>query len=91
MNNLIYIGSLSTLLRSTFGDKIQEEFLRKNLPFIVYDFDEMKAKSSDICAKLDYEYVDEWLFSAFVTKWRTVLQEHNQRSLDLRNLKKIDF
>ena len=39
MKNLIYIGNFSRLIRITFGDKIQGDFIIKKLPFIIYDYD----------------------------------------------------
>ena len=82
MNNIFYIGNFSRLIRITFGDKIQGDFIIKKLPFIIYDYDEMKRQCSDVCAKLDYEYVDEYLFLAFIKKWRKKFQDYNQLTLD---------
>ena len=79
MNNIVYIGNFSSLIRATFGDIIQGEFLIEKLPFIVCDYDEMKRECSDICAKLDYEYVDERLYLSFIKKWRKRLQDYNRR------------
>ena len=88
MNELIYIGNLSRLIRVSFGDKIQGDFIIKNLPFIIYDYDEMKRECSDICAKLDYEYVDVPLFVLFVQKWRKKLMDYNTTH---NETKKVDF
>lgn len=82
MNNLIYIGSFSGLLMRTFGDKIPEGFLSKNLPFIIYDYDEMKRQCSDVCAKLDYEYMDDMIVLMFAQKWKHRLRDYNQTFLD---------
>ena len=68
MNNIFYIGNFSRLIRITFGETLPVEFMLKHLPFIIYDYDEMKRECSDICAKLDYEYVDEHLYLAFIKK-----------------------
>jgi hypothetical protein len=78
MNNIFYIGNFSRLIRITFGDKIQGDLIIKKLPFIIYDYDEMKRQCSDVCAKFDYEYVDEHLYFAFIKKWQKKLREHNQ-------------
>ena len=78
MNEIVYIGNFSRLIRIAFGDKIQGDFMLKHLPFIIYDYDEMKRECSDICAKLDYEYVDERLYLSFVKKWNKRLQQYNQ-------------
>ena len=86
MNNLIYIGSFSGLLMRTFGDKIPEGFLSKNLPFILYDYDDMRRQCSDVCAKLDYEYVDEHLYLVFIKKWQKILQDYNQLTLDTKKV-----
>lgn len=91
MNNLIYIGSFSRLLLSAFGNVVTTDFINEKLPFLVYDYEEMKRKCSDVCIKLNYEYVDYHLYESFLTKWRVVLREYNQQHLDLGNLKKIDF
>ena len=86
MNNIFYIGNFSRLIRIAFGDKIQEDFIIKKLPFIIYDYDEMKRQCSDVCAKFDYEYVDEHLYLAFVQKWRKKLQDYNQLTLDTKKI-----
>ena len=78
MNNIIYVGNFSRLIRISFGSKIQGDFIIKNLPFIVYDYDEMKRQCSDVCAKFDYEYVDEHLYFAFIKKWNERLRQYNQ-------------
>ena len=91
MKNLIYIGNFSRLIRITFGDKIQGDFIIKKLPFIIYDYDEMKRQCSDVCAKFDYEYVDEHLYSVFIKKWRTIYREYNQEKLDIDNLQKVEY
>lgn len=83
MNNLIYIGNFYRLLRNTFGDTVQKEFIIKNLPFIIYDYDEMKRKCSDVCTKLNYEYVDEFAYTSFVNKWRDILRIYNQLYFDI--------
>ena len=85
MNNIFYIGNFSRLIRITFGDKIQGDFIIKKLPFIIYDYDEMKRQCSDVCAKLDYEYVDEHLYFAFIKKWQKRLREHNQLQYVLKS------
>ena len=82
MTNLIYIGSFSRLLRCSFGDKIPEGFLSKNLPFIIHDYDEMKRHCSDICVKLDYEYMNDTIVLMFVQKWKHRLRDYNQTFLD---------
>ena len=84
MNNIFYIGNFSRLIRITFGDKIQEDFIIEKLPFIVHDYDEMKRQCSDVCAKFDYEYVDEHLYFAFIKKWQKRLQHYNQRQFNLK-------
>ena len=92
MNNIVYIGNLFRLIRSSFGEKIPVEFVIKNLPFIIYDYDEMKRQCSDVCAKLNYEYVDEPLFVAFIQKWRKKLQDYNRLTLDTDfNIKNFDL
>lgn len=88
MNEIIYIGNLSRLIRISFGETLPVEFMLKHLPFIIYDYDEMKRECSDICAKLDYEYVDVPLFVLFVQKWRKKLMDYNQLTLDT---KKVDL
>jgi hypothetical protein len=85
MNNIVYIGNFSRLIRITFGDKIQGDLIIKKLPFIIYDYDEMKRQCSDVCAKLDYEYVDEHLYFAFIKKWQKKLREHNQLQYVLKS------
>ena len=85
MNNIFYIGNFSRLIRITFGDKIQGDFIIKKLPFIIYDYDEMKRQCSDVCAKFDYEYVDEHLYLAFIKKWQKILREHNQLQYVLKS------
>ena len=89
MNNLIYIGSFSRLLLTTFGNVVNEGFINKNLPFIIYDYDEMKRNCSDVCEKLDYEYVDMYLYEKFCTKWRKRHRNYNQEKLDIDNKKLI--
>ena len=92
MNNIFYIGNFSRLIRITFGDKIQGDFIIKKLPFIIYDYDEMKRQCSDVCAKLDYEYVDEHLYLAFIKKWHKRLIDYNHLTLDTDiDTKKVDF
>lgn len=91
MNNLIYIGSFSRLLLTAFGNIVNEEFINKNLPFIIYDYDEMKRNCSDVCEKLDYEYVDIYLYEKFYTKWRKRHRDYNQEKLDIDNLQKVDY
>lgn len=90
MNNIIYIGNLFRLLRISFGEILPVEFVLKHLPFIVYDYDEMRRQCSDVCAKLDYEYVDDHLYLAFIKKWQKRLQDYNQLTLDT-DIKKVDF
>ena len=84
MNEIIYIGSFSRLIRISFGDKIQGDFITEKLPFIIYDYDEMKRQCSDVCAKVNYEYVDEHLYLSFVKKWQKRLQHYNQRQYALK-------
>ena len=91
MNNLIYIGSFSRLLLTAFGNIVNEEFINKNLPFIIYDYDEMKRNCSDVCEKLDYEYVDIYLYEKFYTKWRKRHRDYNQEKLDIDNIQKVDY
>lgn len=91
MNNLIYIGSFSRLLLTTFGNILDKGFINKNLPFIIYDYDEMKRNCSDICAKLNYEYVDRYAYELFINKWRKIYQDYNQDNLDMDNLQKVDY
>lgn len=91
MNDLIYIGSFSSLLLDTFGRILKKDFLSKNLPFIIYDYDEMKRNCSDICAKLNYEYVDRCAYELFVNKWRKIYRDYNQDNLDIDNLQKVDY
>ena len=91
MKKLIYIGSFSRLLLHTFGNIVNEDFINKKLPFIIYDYDEMKRHCSDVCARVDYEYVDEHLYSAFSKKWRTIYRDYNQEKLDIDNLQKVDY
>ena len=88
MISIVYIGNFSRLIRTTFGDTIQGEFITEKLPFIIYDYDEMKRHCSDVCAKVNYEYVDEHLYLSFIKKWRKRLQDYNQLTLDT---KKVDF
>ena len=85
MKKLIYIGSFSRLLLHAFGNIVNEDFINKKLPFIIYDYDEMKRQCSDVCAKFDYEYVDEHLYLAFIKKWRKRLQEYNQLQYVLKS------
>ena len=85
MISIIYIGNFSRLIRITFGDKIQGDFIIKKLPFIIYDYDEMKRHCSEVCAKVNYEYVDEHLYLAFIKKWRKRLQEYNQLQYVLKS------
>ena len=91
MKNLIYIGSFSRLLLTAFGNVVNEEFLNKNLPFIIYDYDEMKRNCSDVCEKLNYEYVDAHLYEIFIIKWRKRHRDYNQDNLDIDNLQKVDY
>ena len=91
MNNLIYIGSFSRLLLHSFGNIVNEDFINKKLPFIIYDYDEMKRNCSDVCKKLDYEYVDIHLYENFYTKWRKLHRDYNQEKLDIDNLQKVDY
>ena len=84
MNNLIYIGSFSRLLLTTFGNVVNEEFLNKELPFIIYDYDEMKRNCSDVCEKLDYEYVDIHLYENFYTKWRKLHRNYHKENYESR-------
>ena len=91
MKNLIYIGSFSRLLLHAFGNIVNEDFINKKLPFIIYDYDEMKRNCSDVCAKFDYEYVDEYLYPAFSNKWRTIYRDYNQEKLDIDNLQKVEY
>ena len=91
MNDLTYIGSFSRLLLTTFGDILDKRFLNKKLPFIIYDYDEMKRNCSDICAKLNYEYVDRYVYELFVNKWQKIYQDYNQDNLDIGNLRKVDY
>ena len=91
MNNIFYIGNFSRLIRIIFGDKIQGDFIIEKLPFIIYDYDEMKRQCSDVCAKFDYEYVDEHLYLAFIKKWRKRYRDYNQEKLDIDNLQKVDY
>ena len=91
MKNLIYIGSFSRLLLHAFGNIVNEDFINKKLPFIIYDYDEMKRNCSDVCAKFDYEDVDEYLYSAFSNKWRTIYRDYNQEKLDIDNLQKVEY
>ena len=92
MISIVYIGNFSRLLRATFGDVIYEEFITEKLPFIIYDYDEMKRHCSEVCAKVNYEYVDEHLYVAFIKKWRKKLQDYNQLTLDTDiDTKKVDF
>ena len=52
----------------------------------------MKRHCSDVCAKVNYEYVDEHLYVAFIKKWRKKLQDYNQLTLDTDiDTKKVDF
>lgn len=88
MISIVYIGNFSRLIRATFGDKIQGDFIIEKLPFIIHDYDEMKRHCSDVCAKVNYEYVDEHLYLAFIKKWQKRLREHNQLTLDT---KKVDL
>ena len=85
MKNLIYIGSFSRLLLHAFGNIVNEDFINKKLPFIIYDYDEMKRNCSDVCEKLNYEYVDEHLYLAFIKKWQKILREHNQLQYVLKS------
>ena len=91
MISIVYIGNFSRLIRAIFGDTIQEEFISKNLPFIIYDYDEMKRNCSDICAKLNYEYVDRYAYELFINKWRKIHQDYNQENSDIDNLQKVDY
>ena len=91
MNNLTYIGSFSRLLLTTFGNILEKRFISKNLPFIIYDYDEMKRNCSDICAKLNYEYVDRYAYELFVNKWQKIYRDYNQDNLDMDNLQKVDY
>ena len=91
MNNIFYIGNFSRLIRITFGDKIQGDFIIKKLPFMIYDYDEMKRNCSDVCEKLNYEYVDIHLYEIFFNKWRKIYREYNQEKLDIDNLQKVDY
>ena len=91
MKNLIYIGSFSRLLLTAFGNVVNEEFINKNLPFIIYDYDEMKRNCSDVCEKLNYEYVDVYLYEIFLNKWRKRYRDYNQEKLDIDNLQKVDY
>lgn len=91
MKNLIYIGSFSKLLLTTFGNILEKGFINKNLPFIIYDYDEMKRNCSDICAKLNYEYVDRYAYELFINKWRKIHRDYNQEHLDIDNLQKVDY
>ena len=91
MNEIIYIGSFSRLLLTAFGNIVNEEFINKNLPFIIYDYDEMKRNCSDVCEKLDYEYVDIYLYEKFYTKWRKRHRDYNQEKLDIDNIQKVDY
>ena len=79
MISIVYIGNFSRLIRTTFGDTIQGEFITENLPLIVDDYDEMKRHCSDVCARVNYEYVDEHLYLSFVKKWQKRLRQYNQR------------
>ena len=88
MISIVYIGNFSRLIRATFGDTIQGEFITEKLPFIIYDYDEMKRHCSDVCAKVNYEYVDEHLYLSFIKKWQKRLRDYNQLTLDT---KKVDF
>ena len=85
MISIIYIGSFSRLIRTTFGDIIQKEFITEKLQLIVDDYDEMKRHCSDVCARVNYEYVDEHLYLSFVTKWKKILQHYNQRQYNLKS------
>ena len=85
MISIIYIGSFSRLIRTTFGDIIQKEFITEKLPLIVDDYDEMKRHCSDVCARVNYEYVDEHLYLSFVNKWKKILQHYNQRQYNLKS------
>ena len=85
MISIVYIGNFSRLLRITFGDKIQGEFITGKLPLILDDYDEMKRHCSDVCAKLNYEYVDEHLYLSFVKKWQKRLQHYNQPQYVLKS------
>ena len=91
MRKIIYIGTFSRLVNRTFGERLHKDFLNKNLPFIIYDYDEMKRKCSDICVKFNYEYMDEYLFLLFINKWRKIHQDYNQDRLDIDNLQKVDY
>ena len=85
MISIIYIGSFSRLIRTTFGDIIQKEFITEKLPLIVDDYDEMKRHCSDVCARVNYEYVDEHLYLSFVKKWKKILQHYNQRQYIIKS------
>ena len=91
MKNLIYIGSFSRLLLHAFGSIVNEDFINKKLPFIIYDYDEMKRNCSDVCEKLNYEYVDVHLYEIFFNKWRTIYRDYNQEKLDIDNLQKVEY
>ena len=91
MDNLTYIGSFSSLLLDVFGTILRKDFISKNLPFIIYDYDEMKRNCSDICAKLNYEYVDRYAYELFVNKWRKIYRDYKQDNLDIDNLQKVDY
>ena len=91
MKNLIYIGSFSRLLLTAFGNVVDEEFINKNLPFIIYDYDEMKRHCSDVCKRVHYEYVDVHLYEIFLNKWRKRYRDYNQEKLDIDNLQKVDY
>lgn len=86
MNKIIYIGSFSQLLQTTFGTIIREEFIETNLPFIVHDYDALKRHSPEICSKLNYEYVDEEGCMLFVNKWRKIHQKYKQEHSDFENV-----
>lgn len=91
MISIVYIGNFSRLLRATFGDVIYEEFIIEKLPLIEDDYEEMKRHCSGVCAKVNYEYVDEHLYVAFIKKWRKKLQDYNQLTLDTDiDTKKVD-
>ena len=91
MKNLIYIGSFSSLLLDVFGNTLKKDFINKNLPFIIYDYDEMKRHCSDVCERLNYEYVDGHLYEIFLNKWRKIYRDYNQEKLDIDNLQKVDY
>ena len=91
MNDLRFIGSFSSLLLDTFGNTLKRDFINKNLPFIIYDYDEMKRNCSDICAKLNYESVDRYAYALCINKWRKIYRDYNQDNLDIDNLQKVDY